>query len=42
MASVAGVRELNLEDGPHPNAKGQELPAKATLPAVQRAIERSQ
>jgi acyl-CoA thioesterase-1 len=41
MAGVAGVRELNLEDGLHPNAKGQQVLAKTALPAVQRAIERS-
>jgi acyl-CoA thioesterase-1 len=41
MTGVAGVRELNLEDGLHPNAKGQEILADTALPAVQRAIARA-
>jgi acyl-CoA thioesterase-1 len=38
MAGVASVRELNLADGVHPNAHGQQRLADTALPAVERAL----
>lgn len=39
LEGVAGVPELNLEDGVHPNAEGQKLLARNVLPAVLSALD---
>lgn len=42
LEGVAGVPELNLEDGVHPNAEGQKLLARNVLPAVLAALDAGQ
>lgn len=39
LDKVGGVRELNLEDGMHPNAKGQEILAENVLPYLEELVE---
>jgi acyl-CoA thioesterase-1 len=41
MTGVAGVRELNLADGVHPNAQGQARLAETAWPVVRRALDAS-
>jgi acyl-CoA thioesterase-1 len=41
LEGVGGVRELNLEDGIHPNAKGQEVLAENVLPYLASLLEGS-
>jgi acyl-CoA thioesterase I len=38
LEGVGGVRELNLEDGIHPNAKGQEILAENVLPYLEKIL----
>jgi acyl-CoA thioesterase-1 len=40
LEKVGGVRELNLEDGMHPNAKGQEIVAENVLPYLEKLMEK--
>ncbi|HSK78553.1 MAG TPA: arylesterase [Thermoanaerobaculia bacterium] len=39
LNKVGGVRELNLEDGMHPNAQGQEILAENVLPYLEELVE---
>ncbi|HSF39933.1 MAG TPA: arylesterase, partial [Thermoanaerobaculia bacterium] len=39
LDKVGGVRELNLEDGMHPNAQGQEILAENVLPYLEELVE---
>jgi acyl-CoA thioesterase-1 len=39
LEGVAGERSLNLADGIHPNAKGQEILAKTVYPYLQSALK---
>jgi acyl-CoA thioesterase-1 len=41
LEGVGGVREFNLEDGIHPNAKGQEIVAENVLPYLAALLEGS-
>jgi acyl-CoA thioesterase I len=38
LEGVGGVRELNLEDGIHPNARGQEVLAENVLPYLEKIL----
>ncbi|HKV11330.1 MAG TPA: arylesterase [Thermoanaerobaculia bacterium] len=40
LDKVGGIRELNLEDGIHPNAKGQEIVAENVLPYLEALVEK--
>lgn len=40
LEKVGGVRELNLEDGIHPNAQGQEIVAANVLPYLAELVEK--
>jgi acyl-CoA thioesterase-1 len=39
LEGVAGVRELNLEDGIHPTAPGHRRLAETVLPHLERLLE---
>lgn len=39
LEKVGGIRELNLEDGIHPNAQGQEILAENVLPYLEELVE---
>jgi acyl-CoA thioesterase-1 len=39
LEKVGGIRELNLSDGIHPNAKGQEIVAENVLPYLEALVE---
>lgn len=40
LDKVGGIRELNLEDGIHPNARGQEILAENVLPYLEELVEK--
>jgi acyl-CoA thioesterase-1 len=40
LANVAGMRDLNLPDGVHPNFQGIKVMVSGILPNVMRALER--
>lgn len=40
LDKVGGIRELNLDDGIHPNARGQEILAENVLPYLEDLVEK--